>query len=97
MILTIFGLFPVKKIGLNSNPIIWRFLVLELHKFWLYKIDDMKGGKPKYRWYGREVNQNSLKLEGENTLIFAIWCHEGPKSKNLQITGSESKQIFLEG
>jgi len=48
-----FRFTPCKKIRLDSNPVIWRLLVLDLHEFWLYKIDDMAGCKLKYRWYGR--------------------------------------------
>jgi len=47
----------------------------------------MAGGKPKF----------SQITGGENTLNFVIWHHQGPKSKNLQITRLESKQIFLQG
>jgi len=48
-------------------------------------INDMAGGNPKF----------SQITGGESTLNFVIWCHEGPKSKNLQITELKFKQIFL--
>lgn len=74
---------PCKKNCLDSNHVIWNFLVLDLHEFWLYKIDDMTG-----------VNRNINDMAGcklkfsqitrsESILNFVIWCHEGPKPKNL--------------
>jgi len=62
------------------------FFVLNIYEFWLYKIDDMAGGKPKFAQI----------TGGESTLNFVIWYHEGPKPENLQITRLESKQIFLQ-
>jgi len=88
---------PCKKICFDSNPVIWIFLVLDLHEFWLYKIDDMTKGKLKYQWYGRGKPKFSQITGGESTLNFVIWCHECPKSKDLQITGLESKQLFFTG
>jgi len=49
-------------------------------------IDDMVGVKSKF----------SQITGGKNTLNFVIWCHECPKSKNLQITRLKSKQFFLQ-
>jgi len=85
---------PCKKFCLDSNPAIWRFLVLNLHEFWQSKIDDMTRGKLKYLTGGKP-NFSQI-TRGESTLNFVIWCCEGPKSKNLQITELKSKQFFLQ-
>ena len=57
----------------NFVLVIWTFLVLNLHEFWLYKINDMVGSKPKFA----QITRDKI-------------CHEGVKSKNLQITKTES-------
>jgi len=90
VILAIFGLSPVKKLFRFQSCNLKCILTVQ-HR-WCGKgvnrnIDDMAGGKPKFSQIAR----------GESTLNFVLWCHEGPKSKSLQITELESKQVFLQG
>jgi len=67
--------FIPKKNCLNFNPVIWRFFSFGLS--WILTVHN--------RWYGKGVNQNSLKLQGAKICYFVIWCHEYPKPNNLQI------------
>lgn len=53
-------------------------MVLDLHEFLHYKIDDITWGKSKFAQITR----------GENTLNFEI-----PKLKNIQITGLKFKKL----
>ena len=80
--------------------VIWSFLVLDLHEFWLYKIDDMAGGKPKFDQINRGVNRNLLKLQGveffmkaQNQINFKL---QGRNPKKIFYTSKNQKWLILQ-
>ena len=62
--------------------VIWSFLVLDLHEFWQYKIDDMAGGKPKIDQINRGKSKFVQITGGKpkfSQIIGGVIFHEGPK------------------
>lgn len=76
--------------------VFWRFLILDFHELWQYKIDDIIGGKPKISQITGGKHKFTQITRDESTIDFVIWCHKdftrGQNQKNLQITRTESKK-----
>jgi len=81
--------------------VIWIFLVLDLHEFWLYKIKDMAGvnwnllqltgGKPKFAQNYKGVNLYFIKLQG---VKFSMKVQN---QKSLQLTRMKFKKKKFTG